>query len=632
MNLNKPLLEELFNKQIRFIIPVFQRHYVWTEQEQLQPLWDDFLNKYRERINKQKIHPHYTGSIVLYHENTTTSTLSTYSVIDGQQRLTSFQIFITAFREVCRKRLGDESLIGELNKLLFNEKSYGDENYEIQKFKLEPTKFNKEIFQTIVSNSYDDVDRLLIQPFLQQSGVGYKTYRQKAKNSNRLLGAYLFFFDRINEFIDEEDADLEEIIKQFLWVLKRDFQFVEIGLLQQDDPQMIFETMNGRGAKLTETDLIRNYIFMRANSNQENLDKIYEDYWDEFDDPSSEFKWHAQTSRGRYYESHLQFFMIDYLTIKLMSDVRYDQVFYHYKSFIINNSYFDSVKDELKELNKYSQIYKRLSAPKSINSFDKLANRLIDMGISTVNPLILYVEGDDQISIENKNKIYQYLDSYLTRRLLCGYTIKNYNKVFIDYLKFLTQHKDAEEFKQMLLEKTSDTNVWPRDNILQEKILCRPIYIDEKSRSIVNILLEIEIATRGSKQEKVTFINDGLTIEHLLPQNWFENWPLDDGFITEEDFNIAIHAVMTESEENGKYHKIVNRNRMLHTLGNLTILTNALNPSVSNSSYDIKKQEIIKQSTLLLNSYFMDRNTWDENEISIRGKYLYNHIKNIWSI
>lgn len=632
MNLNKPLLEELFNKQIRFIIPVFQRHYVWTEQEQLQPLWDDFLNKYRERINKQKIHPHYTGSIVLYHENTTTSTLSTYSVIDGQQRLTSFQIFITAFREVCRKRLGDESLIGELNKLLFNEKSYGDENYEIQKFKLEPTKFNKEIFQTIVSNSYDDVDRLLIQPFLQQSGVGYKTYRQKAKNSNRLLGAYLFFFDRINEFIDEEDADLEEIIKQFLWVLKRDFQFVEIGLLQQDDPQMIFETMNGRGAKLTETDLIRNYIFMRANSNQENLDKIYEDYWDEFDDPSSEFKWHAQTSRGRYYESHLQFFMIDYLTIKLMSDVRYDQVFYHYKSFIINNSYFDSVKDELKELNKYSQIYKRLSAPKSINSFDKLANRLIDMGISTVNPLILYVEGDDQISIENKNKIYQYLDSYLTRRLLCGYTIKNYNKVFIDYLKFLTQHKDAEEFKQMLLEKTSDTNVWPRDNILQEKILSRPIYIDEKSRSIVNILLEIEIATRGSKQEKVTFINDGLTIEHLLPQNWFENWPLDDGFITEEDFNIAIHAVMTESEENGKYHKIVNRNRMLHTLGNLTILTNALNPSVSNSSYDIKKQEIIKQSTLLLNSYFMDRNTWDENEISIRGKYLYNHIKNIWSI
>ncbi len=66
MNLGKPLLEELFNKQIKFRIPVFQRHYVWNEQEQIRPLWEDFLNKYNERINKQKIHPHYTGSIVLF--------------------------------------------------------------------------------------------------------------------------------------------------------------------------------------------------------------------------------------------------------------------------------------------------------------------------------------------------------------------------------------------------------------------------------------------------------------------------------------------------------------------------------------------------------------------------------------
>ena len=92
MNLGKPLLEELFNKQIRFRIPVFQRHYVWNEKEQLMPLWEDLINKYNERYNKQKIHPHYTGSIVLFHENTPTSTLSTYSVIDGQQRLTALNI------------------------------------------------------------------------------------------------------------------------------------------------------------------------------------------------------------------------------------------------------------------------------------------------------------------------------------------------------------------------------------------------------------------------------------------------------------------------------------------------------------------------------------------------------------
>lgn len=193
MNLGKPILEELFNKQIRFRIPVFQRHYVWNEQDQLIPLWDDFLNKYRERLNKHKIHPHYTGSIVLFHENTTTSTLSTYSVIDGQQRLTTFQIFIAAFREVCRKHLGDESLINELDKFLFNEKSFGDKDYELQKFKLEPTKFNKEVFNTIIGNTYEKVEELLVAPILTEHGIGHKTYRQVAKARNKMLGAYLFF-------------------------------------------------------------------------------------------------------------------------------------------------------------------------------------------------------------------------------------------------------------------------------------------------------------------------------------------------------------------------------------------------------------------------------------------------------
>src|SRR5665213_3059072 len=130
MNLGKPILEELFNKQIRFRIPVFQRHYVWNEQDQLMPLWEDFINKYNERLNNKKIHAHFTGSIVLFHENTNTSTLSTYSVIDGQQRITTFQLFIAAFREVCRLNLEDESLIKELDKFLFNEKSFGDKEYD----------------------------------------------------------------------------------------------------------------------------------------------------------------------------------------------------------------------------------------------------------------------------------------------------------------------------------------------------------------------------------------------------------------------------------------------------------------------------------------------------------------------
>ena len=633
MNLGKPVLEELLNKQIRFKIPVFQRHYVWNEQDQWMPLWNDFLNKFSERLTNKKIHPHYTGSIVLFQENTTTSTLSTYNVIDGQQRLTTFQLFITAFREVCRKHLGDESLIKELDKFLFNEKSFGDKDYENQKFKLEPTKFNKEIFKTILNNTYEKVDELLILPVLEEHGIGHKTYRRIAISRSNILGAYIFFYDQLNEFIESSELDMTELITNLLLVLKRDFQFVEIGLTPNDDPQMIFETMNGRGASLSETDLIRNYIFMRANSNEEDLDDIYETYWDEFDDPYAEYKWHERTSRGRYSQSRLQFYIIDYLTLKLQSEIRNDQVFYHYKLFVLNGSSFDTIEEELKELNRYSKIFKKLTNPTNDTALEKLAIRLKDMEISTIYPLLLSVEGDDDISKNDKEKIYEILDSYVTRRFICGLTTKNYNNVFLDYLKFLNKNKDASAFESYLKSKTADTNLWPTDVMLSEKIIDRPIYREERNRtrSISNILLEVEKHQRGRKQEKIQFLNTDLTIEHILPQTWFEHWPINDSFISEVDFNLAVHAVMTEEDKEGKYHQIENRNKLLHTLGNLTILTSSLNPSVSNASFKIKKEKIGSQSTLIINQYFQPKVLWDEAEINERGKNLYNSISKIWN-
>jgi uncharacterized protein with ParB-like and HNH nuclease domain len=634
MNLGKPILEELFNKQIRFKIPIFQRHYVWSETEQLIPLWEDFINKYDERLNKRKIHPHYTGSIVLFQENTTTGTLTTYNVIDGQQRLTTFQIFIASFREACRKYFDNAELIKELDKFLFNDKSFGDKDYESQKYKLEPTKFNKDIFKVVISSTFDEVEQQLVLPVLNEYGIGHKTYRQVARGRSKILNAYLFFFEQFSELMSGAGTDIAEMITLFLLVLKRDFQFVEICLTQSDDPQMIFETMNGRGASLTETDLIRNFIFMRVEDIRENLDGIYEKYWDEFDDPASVYKWHDKVSRGRYFQSNLQFFIIDYLTIKLQTEIRQDQIFYYYKLFVNNQTEFSNIEQELTEFNKYSKIFKRLTKPSGVTNFDKLAGRLIDMGISTFYPLILFIQGDDEISNNDKDRIYQALDSYITRRFLCGFTTKNYNNVVLEYLKFLAKNKFADVFIEMLKTKTAETNLWPTDNILLERLTERPLYREEKNktRSISNILLEIEHSLRGDKQERIKILNEALTIEHILPQKWFEFWPLDGQPVSEEDFDISVHAVMTEEDKNGIYHKIEARNSKLHTIGNLTVLTNSLNPSVSNASFNDKKLEIVRQSTVLLNTYFQDKSIWNEEEIANRTQFLYNKIKVIWSM
>ena len=116
----------------------------------------------------------------------------------------------------------------------------------------------------------------------------------------------------------------------------------------------------------------------------------------------------------------------------------------------------------------------------------------------------------------------------------------------------------------------------------------------------------------------------------MLPQKWYDHWPLEGSLVPQDEFDIAVHAVMTEAEPDGYYHKIANRNNKLHSLGNLTLLTSSLNPSVSNSSFKDKKKELAKQSTLLLNTYFMDFEVWEESAIETRAELLIEDIIKIW--
>ena len=144
--------------------------------------------------------------------------------------------------------------------------------------------------------------------------------------------------------------------------------------------------------------------------------------------------------------------------------------------------------------------------------------------------------------------------------------------------------------------------------------------------------MEIEHFIRNSKQETIEIATDNLTIEHVMPQTWYENWPLNGQSITEDEFSIASQAIHTESDINGIYHLIDKRNSSLNTLGNLTVLTSSLNPSVGKDSYKNKRPEIIKQSTLILNTYFQDiLEDWNEEKIEARGEYLYEKFINIWS-
>lgn len=640
MNLNQPKAIELFNKQIRFVIPIFQRHYVWNETEHLQPLWEDITNKCEERQNLSisQIHPHFTGSVVLFQELSDTSNLATYSVIDGQQRMTTFQLILIAFREVCRLKVESEhkqTLIDDFNKLIFNAKSFGDKNYEQQKYKLKTTKFHSKDFEYLANHTFEEVYAGMILPVQNEYGFGQKTYVNEAKRRSRMLANYIFFKDKITEFIEIfGEQDTENNILTLLNTIKHDFQFVEINLSHSDDPQMIFETMNGRGASLTETDLIRNYIFMRASgegiSDNTTIDNIYEKYWDEFDDPEEQFKWHELATRGRFTGVKLQFFMVDYLTLSLKKDIRYEQVFYQYKYLVKYQNSFSNIEKELASINKYSYIFKKINNPQGESYLEKLSVRLSTMDNSTVYPLLMLIEGDLDIEKYDKEKFYRLLDCYFTRRLLCGMTSKNYNKGILDLIKFIDKNKNYEDFETFLLTKNADTTLLPSDELLRYSILNGRIYESRKSKFLSNIFLEIETSIRTRKQEKISINADSLTVEHILPQKWHEQWEIDGNHVDEKDVEIASQAKFIESDKNSYYQHIDERNNLLHTLGNLTVLTDALNPSVSNSNFKTKKKAIIEQSTLMINRYFYDLEEWNEDTILERGEALYKLIKEVW--
>lgn len=489
---------------------------------------------------------------------------------------------------------------------------------------------------TIANHTYEDVYQNIILPVKDEYGIGEKTFVYEAKRRNRMLANYLFFKEKITDFINTFGIqDVENNILTLLNTIKYDFQFVEINLSHNDDPQMIFETMNGRGASLTETDLIRNYIFMRASSDNRNhdsnIDSIYEKHWDEFDDPEVSFEWHGKATRGRFTGVKLQFFMVDYLTLSLKRDIRYEQVFYQYKYLVNHQNSFSRIEDELVSISKYSQIFKTINNPQGQSPLEILSVRLSTMDNSTVYPLLMLIEGDIDITWNDKQKYYRLLDSYFTRRLLCGMTSKNYNKVVLDLIKFIDKDKDYYSFESFLISKSSESALFPSNELLKHNILNEQIYEPRKSKFLANLFLEVEECIRNNKQESITIKPEFLTIEHLLPQNWHEHWTIDDVNVEKRDIEIASQAKFADGDKKEYYQKIDARNVALHTLGNLTILTNALNPSISNSNFMVKKRAIIEQSTLMLNRYFYDFEEWNEEAIAERGEALYRFIKDIWA-
>lgn len=615
MKPDKLTIHELFQRERRYVVPLYQRAYVWNQQAQWEPLWEDIERQAEACLNPETQSPrrsHFLGAIVLNVSRIVGAGVARSEVIDGQQRLTTLQLLIAALRDFAAEA-GSEHL-SKLKRLTVNEdEKEGSEG----SFKVWPTNADRATFREVLTSGSP-------QALRKSLAISDRA------SAPRLAAAHLYFSDRIREFVDAAGEGKEARdgrVFAIYQALRTALQLVVIELEDGDDPQVIFETLNARGQPLLPSDLIRNYIFMNAAADPScDADDLYERYWRAFDDHrvadvvnGEDRFWHVPERQGRLLRPRIDLFLFHYLTMKTERDLNIGQLFGEFRDW--RDSHPQKIETLLADLKAYSSVFQSLVHPKGDDRAALLAKRLRALDNSTVYPVLLYLMSVpvERLSVASRDQILADIESWLVRRFVCQLTNKNYNRFFVQLLTKLKKapaDADLAEVARAELTRSRDvTTRWPSDSEFEAAWLSKPIYAKSRPDRSAMVLRAIEAHIRTSKSEAVT-LPEMLTVEHLLPQK---------GFLSDYPYAEQLPLQTGETAERC-------RERLLHTLGNLTLLTIELNASVSNGPFPGKCASIAANSDLRLNAWLRVNppQAWSETSILARGETLFQAAVEIW--
>ncbi len=584
-------------------------------------MWEDISSKFAAQIEgKQDPSVVFLGAMVLDQQQTATMQLPKRQVIDGQQRLTTIQIFLAALRDFSEGS-GCPAVSGELESYILNKGYLHDP--EVDPFKVWPTQADRKQFTDVIT-SRSRVELEKRHPLVRQK------YKRTYDPRPRMVEAYLYFSDELTLFFlgtEEESAighvrPLDERLMLAFDALKLLLKVVIIDLDEHDDAQIIFETLNDRGERLLPADLLRNFIFLRASrvATEAEVEKLYNKYWSKFDD---EF-WQEEVKQGRLNRPRSDLYIQHFLASKQADEIPIKHLFAEYKTWIERKTPYSSVEAELSSLSRQGDALRRIVEPQQGDVLFDLVTFLDYFDIRTAYPLLLHLL-EQNLSKEEESKIAIALESHLLRRAVCGFTTKGYNKIFLGLTKTLQKDgTSAARIIQALSESRGESAEWPRDEQFREHWEDGGTYRILQSARLVHLLSRLDETYLTSKSEAI-LIKSGLTIEHLMPQSWVESWPLADGktgltYEELEDVDPADPVVIATKR----------RNALIHSVGNLTILTGALNPSVSNSAWKTKKPQIMKYSLLPINQLLHNQDVWDEDTIEQRSKQLFKTALKLW--
>lgn len=626
MKPSKLTVAELFQIHKQYAVPLYQRPYVWARETQWEPLWEDVERIAESLATGHRAVPHFLGAVVLAQHETQVTEIEKRDVIDGQQRLTTLQVLLAALRdhvaaarEAAKGTPAEEALqdLDESVRPLTRNRGVMHDA-EVEKHKVWPTNADRVVFAKVLaagSRAKLDAD----YPIVKQK------YKRTPDPGPQLVEAYRYFSRAIEGFVAANTSGAKvPPLAAIYYAFQRYLQLVVIDLEREDDPQTIFQSLNGHGAPLGASDLIRNHVFGRAREQGANPDALYDAHWKHFDEAGAQGVpgfWRQKVKQGRFFHPRFELFFQHYLAARTSDDVTPQRVFVVFRDYWSNQDPEPSVPTELARIARFSEVFRWLyepgRVPTTMPEVSRFFRRARAIDTSTFHPLVLYLlaEATDHLAPGALVETIAAIESYLVRTFICGSNTKNFNRIFTVLLQQLKGLKtiDGDAVRSRLLAIKGDA-AWPDDAAFKSAWLRRPVYETLRTQGVQMVLGAVHDQMLTSKNEQVT-IAGPLTVEHVMPRNWRAKWTAP-----------APIANATPDQPTAEQR----RDTLVQTFGNLTLLTGPLNSAVQDDVFARKKAEYAAHALLRLNTHFQTVQTWDEDAILERGEKLFAHAKAIW--
>ncbi|WP_322628542.1 DUF262 domain-containing protein [Halothiobacillus sp.] len=618
-------VQQIYQDRRQYRVPFYQRPYVWNRNNQWGRLWEDIQDKAETQIQGGKSVPHFMGAVVLEPQKKAGLLgVERHHIIDGQQRLTTLQYVLKALTHTLRV-VQKERMLPLVETCLGNANPETMENESVERFKVWPTFRDRDQYELAMTSSSPEE---LLQRFpasYTQSGK----LRKIGINHPPALEAIVFFHESMLDWINDisSDGDVSSRTEALVSVVLTNLSIVCISLGEDDDAQVIFETLNGHGAELHATDLIRNFIFMRAGTD---ADDLYNYLWRQFEAPI----WSELQSRGRLNRPRLEWFVQTAVQAQTGEEIDIGRLYVEYRRFVDNTAGLHGAGAQLKMLDRFGEHYKKLVTGTGDAPIATFGRRAAAWDASPTHALALRVAVSDLAPKEQTN-IFIYIESYLVRRAVCGLSRKNYNKVFSQQLKRLIDSDlTAESFRSNLASLTGEASRWPSDEEFRRHWVNGAVYPGRLDAAKLRaVFYHVETVMRSVRtEEPLPLALDVLDIDHIMPQSWYAYWPLPSGAsASSEEAGLAdLMRFVGEGTLDAKTEAILQRQDAIRTMGNLTIVHYGVNRSLQNRPFEEKRNALFNHSNLQLNRNLMQCSTWGEDEINKRGEALAAFALQIW--